>query len=636
MKTKHLLFAFTCLVINTSVHAQTQRTVFVEQFTQASCGPCASQNPAFNILLANNSTTNKVISLKYQTSWPGVDPMNAQNASEVATRVSYYGVSGVPEALIDGVNGPGTAPYVGAPAAVTQTHLNNRYAITSPISLTVVHSYNATYDSVTVKAVYENLDSVAINTVKLHMAITEKEIVFNTPPGSNGELDFYNVMRKMYPNAGGTTISLAAGAKDSMTIKVKIPSYIYDLSEIQFVSFIQNDVSKDVMQAAKSPILPLPYDAKGILVSGIPTSPSCDSIYNIDFTIKNVGANTITNATIQYKISPGGTLQSLPFTGNLTVGNTTIITIPNVNVGIGSKVISLYVKQPNGNTDFNAKNDSTIAAYGTFAAPTTITIPLAYNENFGTVFPPSNWIVQDGTGDNLGWMRATAGSTGANTYSARMNFYNSPAGNEDYLHVKTISLAGLTNASIGFKVAHAPYTAGAGAENDRIDLEYSTDCGTTWTSIWNKSGTTLATSAATTTSFAPTTAAQWRQELVTINNLAGQSKVHFRFKGTSEYGNNSYVDNVNIYSSGVNSLNNIINDAVISIYPNPATEELSINTENINLTSITFIDNVGRTVKEINTTQKENKIAISDLATGIYTVKLASPVGIAIQKFIKQ
>ena len=35
--------------------AQTQRRVLVEEFTQASCGPCAAVNPAFNVMLSANA-----------------------------------------------------------------------------------------------------------------------------------------------------------------------------------------------------------------------------------------------------------------------------------------------------------------------------------------------------------------------------------------------------------------------------------------------------------------------------------------------------------------------------------------------------------------------------------------------------
>ena len=106
MKKIYLIVA--TLTVAVAVNAQSQRLVLAEEFTQASCGPCASQNPAFNTLIAANST--KIITIKYQTSWPGVDPMNAQNPTQVQTRVNYYAVSGVPDGEIGGnsLSGGGT------------------------------------------------------------------------------------------------------------------------------------------------------------------------------------------------------------------------------------------------------------------------------------------------------------------------------------------------------------------------------------------------------------------------------------------------------------------------------------------------------------------------------------------------
>ncbi len=79
---------------------QSTRMVLAEEFTQASCPPCATQNPTFNSLLDANST--KVVAIKYQTNWPGVDPMNVNTQSMVGPRVTYYSVTGVPWAAMDG------------------------------------------------------------------------------------------------------------------------------------------------------------------------------------------------------------------------------------------------------------------------------------------------------------------------------------------------------------------------------------------------------------------------------------------------------------------------------------------------------------------------------------------------------
>ena len=123
---KTTIWTAICLIATlgwSSLHAQATRLVLAEEFTQASCGPCASQNPAFNTLLQQNPT--KIIDIKYQTSFPGVDPMNAHNPNEVASRRSYYGVNGVPHALIDGTSVTNDCnAYAGAPACLDQSEID--------------------------------------------------------------------------------------------------------------------------------------------------------------------------------------------------------------------------------------------------------------------------------------------------------------------------------------------------------------------------------------------------------------------------------------------------------------------------------------------------------------------------------
>ena len=134
---------FLCLFLVASmIFGQTpksQRLVFVEEFTQASCGPCAAANPTLNATLSAN--TSKVVSLKYQTSWPGVDPMNAANPSDVATRVKFYGwISGVPCITKDGDSIPNwPSSYTGYPGALTTTVINTEYAVSSPFTMNLSH-----------------------------------------------------------------------------------------------------------------------------------------------------------------------------------------------------------------------------------------------------------------------------------------------------------------------------------------------------------------------------------------------------------------------------------------------------------------------------------------------------------------
>ncbi|CAN5868202.1 hypothetical protein BH11BAC7_BH11BAC7_13160 [soil metagenome] len=232
--------------------AQSQRLALVEEFTQASCGPCAAANPQFNTLL--NANTTKVVALKYQVSWPGVDPMNAQYPT-VSGRVNYYSVGSAPYGLMDGADLTGPN-YTGYPNNLNQTEINNRYSVPSPFDLSVQHTLSANMDSVFI-TVHVNATQAYSTTsyLRLHTVLVEKNIHFNTAPGSNGERDFENVVRKMIPTSTGSALAntWTVGQNTTLTFAVAIPSYIYDINELAVVSFIQDNATKEVQQAAFSP-----------------------------------------------------------------------------------------------------------------------------------------------------------------------------------------------------------------------------------------------------------------------------------------------------------------------------------------------------------------------------------------------
>ena len=140
---KKITLFISALALSCTMFGQSQRLCLAEEFTQASCPPCAAANPYFNPLMAANTT--KAVTIKYQTSWPGVDPMNAQNMADVQTRVTYYNVTGVPDGKLDG-----TDFY---PGNITQATIDAEYAVPSPFTISVSHTFNAAVDSVFITCV---------------------------------------------------------------------------------------------------------------------------------------------------------------------------------------------------------------------------------------------------------------------------------------------------------------------------------------------------------------------------------------------------------------------------------------------------------------------------------------------------
>jgi uncharacterized protein YjdB len=70
----------------------------------------------------------------------------------------------------------------------------------------------------------------------------------------------------------------------------------------------------------------------------------------------------------------------------------------------------------------------------------------------------------------------------------------------------------------------------------------------------------------------------------------------------------------------------------ISIYPNPATSEINISSDNF-IESIEFIDVFGKVIKSI--LNSNNTIDVSNLSNGLYFLQVYTKEGSAIKKFIK-
>jgi len=230
---------------------QHRHKAFFEHFTQASCPPCAQINPILSpILQDREDVQNNMAVVKYQTSWPGTDPMNAQNPTDVATRVTYYGVSGVPNSVLNG------NVYNGHPATILNGNYNqmfdDAYNQNSPMVVTLT---NVTYNSNTVSGtatVTLNSQLLPGANVVARCAIIEKNIYYSSAPGTNGEKTFQNVMRKMAPGAQGVPVTLTT-AGQTQTINFSWnqanASNIKNPSEVRMVVWLQDDNNQAVYDA---------------------------------------------------------------------------------------------------------------------------------------------------------------------------------------------------------------------------------------------------------------------------------------------------------------------------------------------------------------------------------------------------
>lgn len=233
------------------------------------------------------------------------------------------------------------------------------------------------------------------------------------------------------------------------------------------------------------------------------------------------------------------TSYSWTFTGGTPATSTA--TNPTVTYSTaGTYTVSLTASNANGS------NTKTQTAYITVLATTALPV----TEGFQATFPPTGWSIGNADNSTITWAQATtAGGYGTSTSSAVFNNYDLNAvGTKDYLYTPAYSFSGVTNGYLKFDYAYGLYNA---TSADTLEFMYSTDCGTTWTSIWKKGGSALATVASATSAFTPS-ASQWKTDSVSLTAVANQSSVRFAIVNTNKYGNKIYVDNINIYNKAAN------------------------------------------------------------------------------------
>jgi hypothetical protein len=351
---------------------------------------------------------------------------------------------------------------------------------------------------------------------------------------------------------------------------------------------------------------------------------SCTGAFAIDLTLKNRGFNNLTSATITAK-NGATTVGTSNWTGNLTTYQTANTTLNLTGV---NNYDSLEIEIVAAGDQITTNNKFTVYVDNYTNANASA---LPYNENMdgGTKMPTKFGFENVSAMGMFGFYDGIAGSTklkgsnGSDTKGVFVNFYNQQPGAIGILTLGNFNTSTTSNyLYLDFDYASAAYTA-ATPENDKLEIVVSTDCGTTWTSKWSKSGSSLNTTTATTSAYIPSAAGQWRHETVDISSIKNNPNALVAVKATSDFGNYSWLDNIKVAGSATPSSIEDINGASMDVYPNPATSALNVRGLSGNAT-IHIMDVLGRTVKSVSfeNINSEIKLNVSDLTKGNYILKV--------------
>lgn len=379
----------------------------------------------------------------------------------------------------------------------------------------------------------------------------------------------------------------------------------------------------------------------------------CLNNYTPTITLENTSTETIDSFEVSYTINNGSSISQL-ITTPLAGGSTTTINFPAITLAGGTSTIyysydfesynsTLYDITPINNTI----KDGPLSRLATPSSSLYSSVATSFeNLPVGAIAPlyaiadnPNEIeaaVVNNSIVSSVNW---DIGGFGNSANSFRWDLFSIYPGLSSkiiYEKVDFSSIAVGTNVSLRWSYAYAQFNA----ENDIFNVLISTDCGNSWTSLWSKSGNQLATAPALNTGRFFPTASQWVADSVNLSSYIGEQEVMIAFEVIGDYGNGLFLDDVRTNGTVFNSITatqNTVNE--VTLFPNPAKGFLTVQyaLEETSDIQITIYNNLGQLIQSLNHPSSTNNlinINTKQMNSGIYTIRLATPKGEIIKRFI--
>ena len=295
--------------------------------------------------------------------------------------------------------------------------------------------------------------------------------------------------------------------------------------------------------------------------------------------------------------------------------------------------VKLTATNASGNTELTKEDYIQAGGYQPF-----------YEETFEAAsFALLGWDVENP--DNyITWETYEVGGTEPGTKAAGVDFRNYQSlGERDRLISPPFNLEGLETAYLEFEHAYAKRWDQV---TDSLIIYVSTDCGFTWTRIFEAGddGEGSFATAPQSDDFWPETVedwcmAGWGASCISLNlsQWTGQSGVKFAFETYSNFGNPIMIDNVTV-SQTVGQIEVLSESDAIEIYPNPANSYFNISfTNDFQVEEVSLTNHLGQLVytEKISGSQQTIQLTRDNKWTpGIYYLKAKSGVDAVTKKVI--
>lgn len=308
-----------------------------------------------------------------------------------------------------------------------------------------------------------------------------------------------------------------------------------------------------------------------------PLEGHCQLDFVPSIVVRNYGDNLVTSSEINLSID-GILIETIIPGLNLAPLDSTIVNFSIVNLGQpGIYNFEVTVVKTNGVEDVNTQNNQ--QTVNVVVPESTVLPEFEAFDDF-----PANWAVRNAD-QRISWALAGAPSQDQNNTAIYLNYfdYSDALGEIDLLITPQIDLSNTTTPKLSFDVAYAMFP---GFEEDGLIVAISTDCGNNFDQvIYSKSGSNLATTDDTFLEYIPAASVDWRREVISLTNFTSENEVMIAFIGQNGFGNNLYLDNINITDQEIVDIGitRVITPSLLSCNQTP---DLVLEIENLGNTVI--------------------------------------------------
>jgi PKD repeat protein len=377
------------------------------------------------------------------------------------------------------------------------------------------------------------------------------------------------------------------------------------------------------------------YSAANLAATGCDGSVAPGCVPQADFIADNVATCPGEVVTFFDRTNGAPTSWSWTFQG----GTPATSTLQNPTVSFaapGLYNVTLIATNSLGN---NTESKTSYISVDTSSFP-----PL--QESFEAVFAlPLGWgsYDEDGIG---GWTLVTnvTASNGTKCMKAPI-FGTQSEGFKDDLVTIPVSLANIAGAYLTYDYS---YKKKSGFTYDSLQVNISTDCGSTWETLVSRSQGSLVTvgGLSSVSEFKPTLASQWLSDSIRLDSFLGNPNVRIMFRAIGRDGQSIYIDHINL---GFEPILIGGNDPAsvawtMQASPNPFTNELAVRytVAKAGITRFTLVDAQGRIVLSQETARQgagSYKLSFSPaqmaaLPAGLYFLKGDGPSGSITRKLV--